>query len=484
MTRWLLPLLCAACSTPEPAPAPADPVPAGERPSFVIVDIDSLRADRIRAQRGGRPVAPFMAELANTAVRFDTAVAQSAWTVPSLTSLLTGRYPPALELGDETMSWLDAETRTLPEILGWYDYASAVMFGETLPGSFQALARGFGTVDMEPSSPRSAYEQRACAWLAAAPPEPFLLLVHNIDLHAPSANPPDAFLEGWLRREPISGAHNLDQAYADALEVLPEPEARAYVQALYDAHLAWYDRAVQAMASCIDDAGLADRTVLVVTSDHGEDLFDHGVLGHGRYHWQSVLHVPLLVRDGRQPLRAYGVKARTQTIDLAPTLLELAGVPADAGMQGRSLVPLLEDPGAAWPGRDIYSFSSLLAASLIRGRHKLAIHSPGDQPPGPGAPRLGAMAPGAVASFHDLWADPREQRDLLESEPPEALASMQEDLLAFVDAQVLATRGAQAEPVNEAFLQALKEGGYWEQVQGGHGDKPGDALPRKGERPR
>jgi hypothetical protein len=94
------------------------------------------------------------------------------------------------------------------------------------------------------------------------------------------------------------------------------------------------------------------------------------------------------------------------------------------------------------------------------------------------------MAPGAVASFHDLWADPREQRDLLESEPPEALASMQEDLLAFVDAQVLATRGAQAEPVNEAFLQALKEGGYWEQVQGGHGDKPGDALPRKGERPR
>jgi choline-sulfatase len=484
MTRWILPTLCAlACSPAERAPAPVDAVPPGERPSFMIIDIDSLRADRVLAQRGGRPVAPFMAALAGESVRFDAAVAQAAWTVPSLTALLTGRYPPALELEDDAMSWLDAETRTLPEILGWYGYGSAVLFGETLPGSFAALARGFDAVDMEPSSPRQAYEQRVCSWLEQAPPDPFLLLVHNVDLHAVAAPPPASFQRGWLGRDPISQAHNLDQAYADARGTLSEAEARAYIQALYDANLAWYDRAVEAMVGCLEEAGLAERTVVIVTSNHGEDLFDHGVLGHGRHHWQSVLHIPLLVRDGRHPTQPRTVKTRVQTIDLAPTLLALAGATADSAMQGRSLVPLLDDPHAPWPARDISSFSSLLAASLIRGRYKLAIHSTSDGPPGASPDRLGAMAPGATASFWDLHSDPRERHDLAE-QAPAPMVAMQRDLLDFVDQRVLATRAAEAEPVNETFLQALRDGGYWEQVQRDRGTRPDEPLPREGDQPR
>jgi choline-sulfatase len=453
----LLPLLL-ACSSPEPAPEPG-------RPNLLVIDIDSLRADRIDAQRDGAPVAPNIQALAQRGVRFDGAVAQAAWTLPSLASLLTGRLPPAMEQRAEGLGWLDEGTRTLPETLGLYGYRSQVWYGQTLPASFTELSRGFDTVDMAPPSPPNAYHQQVCAWLEATPPQPFLALVHNFDLHAPRHPAPAGFMERWLGRAPVDDANSLDAMHRELAQAEGEQAARAYVIDAYDGHLAWYDQTVGSVLRCLDRAGLAEDTVVVLTSDHGEDLFEHGTLGHGQAHWQSVLAVPLLVLDGRHPERSHRVEARVQTVDLAPTLLELAGIPVDQRMEGRSLLPLLEDPAAPWPERDVVGFSSLRAASLIRGPHKLALHvpPPGTEPKGP-TPELGPMAPGSVAAFWDLAADPGEQRDLAPERPP-PMAAMQADLLSWVELLQARSRGGTGVATPPELERALREGGYWEHVE-------------------
>ncbi len=469
-------LLAAACSSDQ---APPTAAPAVDRPNFLVIDIDSLRADRLRASRAGQPVAPHIAALAERGTWFESAMAQAAWTVPSVAALFTGRHPPALELSETSMSWLGEGTHTLAEILGWYDYTSAIFWGETLPSSFEALSHGFDKVDMHPASPPSAYHQPVCAWLESAPGEPWLAVVHNVDLHAPSARLDEAWLQHRTDLRLTTRGRSLDDHYDLRLASHGPADAQAYVQALYDARLSWYDTSVKRMLGCLERSGQAGDTVVLLISDHGEELFDHGVLGHGRYHFQTVLHVPLIVLDGREEAAGRTVDARVQTIDIAPTVLELAGVPPDQEMEGRSLCPLLAGAEAEWPRRDLYSFSSLLAASLLRDDHKLVLHRP-DRAAALDGPRLGAMAPGTRPALYDLHSDPREATDLLEQRPKLASA-MQRDLLAFVDRQVLLARGGDGEPVNEAFLQALKEGGYWEQVRRGQGEGPqGRAMQRKG----
>ena len=152
-------------------------------------------------------------------------------------------------------------------------------------------------------------------------------------------------------------------------------------------------------------------------------------------------------------------------------------------MEGRSLTPLLGGDESGWPERDLYSFSSLLAASLLRGEKKLVIHSL-RRPKELEAERLGAMATSARPALYDLRNDPAEHTDL-RGDQPELAATMERDLLAHVDRLLLRARGGEETPMDEAFLKALREGGYWEQVRPGGGpEEGGRALPRKGQRPR
>jgi hypothetical protein len=331
----VLTLLALACSGPPSSPAE----PKAARPNFLIIDIDTFSVDHLGATRDGRPVTPNMDALAARGTRFTNATANSGWTFPSLVALLTGTLPVATEVEGGSIRFRAAGVRDLPEILGYYDYTTAAFWGPTLPGPVSdGMSGSFDTVPTREAKERAPPTDLLTTWLAAPPKEPFFAYVHEIDLHNPLAFDP----EGGVYPFDHDGAGITDASYQGlyrAFEAkLGATAAQEAVRARYDGVLNLYDAVVGRIIATLDETGLAARTVVVLTSDHGEDFFAHATMEHGIL-YDSTLRIPLVVVDPLHPGPMI-IDAGVQTVDLAPTLLERVGIPVDAGMHGRSYLSL------------------------------------------------------------------------------------------------------------------------------------------------
>src|SRR6185503_15580169 len=174
--------------------------------------------------------------------------------------------------------------------------------------------------------------------------EAFFLFLHTYSIHDPY-DPPEPYRSRFWKGEPPAGVAPPDGSELTALNTGDRtlvPGELEYYRALYDAQINYTDDVLREFFAGLESLGLADSVSVVITSDHGEEFAEHGKLAHEQvYH--ECLHVPLLVR---QPGQSAGrrVSTLTQSIDIAPTLYELAGIPPAGrpAMSGRSLVPLLE----------------------------------------------------------------------------------------------------------------------------------------------
>jgi arylsulfatase A-like enzyme len=438
---WIGSLFLGCADAPEQAPVPAAPVAPSAAPlNFLVIDIDSLRFDRVMDPS----LAPTLHGLAETGINFRDAQAPSGWTLPSLAGLLTGRHPPALNR-QESAGWLPANVPTIPELLGTQGYSAAALWGQTLPASSEEFTHRTGT-RLGPSQASN----RAADWLLHDAREPFFLLLHEMDLHHSLPPAPSEALHRDLA--PVEGCDFPElstlQARLEA-SMADREEARAHTVAHYDGQLRYYDSLVQEVLAALESSGLAERTVVVLTSNHGEALFEHGRLGHGAQHTQDVLHVPLVIRVPGVP--AAVVTAPVELLDLAPTLLDLAGASPVAAMEGRSLRPLWTS--GAWPERDRFALTNREAASIRSGNLKLILQARGCTGPKSTSPGLGVPT---CTRIHDLATDPGEQRNLA-SHPPEAAAGLEQKLLDWIkDRPTLIAPGG-----DKRLKEALKEQGYW-----------------------
>lgn len=471
---------------------------------IVLVDIDTFTEDRFGAVRDGEAVTPVLDGLATRGVRFSHYYAQAGWTLPSMAALLTGQWPVPLEVTGEGLTWTAAGARTLPEILELYGYTTVAELGSTLPGpAAPALTAGFDRVETRPPGTEPLASARA--WVASRPTRPTFLYVHDIDLHGVDAWPnPD----GPRARGRPEDWFSLFEARR---RQVPARQAADEVTARYDQNLHQYDQALGEVLAGLD----LDRTLLVVTSDHGEDLFVHAEGDHGAL-YDSVLHAPLLILA---PGGRAGVVEPTlaQTVDLAPTLLAWAGATADVEMDGRSLLPWVIGAAPALT-RDVYSLTDGCNASLRSDGFKLVVRD--DDPrvdPRPlveaggvdtirkvelpaflasvglgGLPlpdcsteaaRLGAvgLAPaetapaggvtrdpargGSYVELFDLAADPRESVNLVDRRPDRAVP-LTRALLGWLAARRDAARGGTRVPVTPEQAAALRAQGYWGFVAG------------------
>jgi arylsulfatase A-like enzyme len=383
-------------------------------PNLLLIVVDTLRADHLAAYGYGKGETPHLTRLAREGTRFETAYAPTATTGPTHAGLFTGRFPRSVGVRRNAVVLAEAH-ETLAERLaaaGWD--TAAVVSSFPLHRKF-GFAQGFSVYDDEFDPKRAsvrhtrfegypvtegfdrradATTDRALAWLAGREKRrrPFFLFVHYFDPHEPYVAP-----ARYQRRFALGKNATLrDQAAA-----------------LYDAEVAFTDSEIGRLLAGLAAGGLADDTLVVLTADHGEGLFQHGHLFHDVYLYEEAVRVPLLVR-GPGLARGSVVAGPVMVLDLLPTLLELLGLDLPAeDLAGHSLAALLRGSEAGDLERSVVlerrEFSTDRVGTLQvsgeqlalrRGRWKY-IEAPEEQ----------------RRELYDLTEDPGERNDLHQREP-------------------------------------------------------------------
>lgn len=394
--------------------------------NVVLIGIDTLRADHLSCYGYPRPTSPRIDGFASESVLFTTAVSQSPWTLPAFASMFTGVLPSSHRAGEGTLphvSRLDPARDTITTMLKRAGYRTGSFVSNGYVGKDVGMKEGFDDGDV--SMLGLGATRKAIAWLRAHAAERFFLFLHIVDPHQPYAPPPE------------DAAPFIDPSYPGPLGMKVAGWAdpnwtdadRRRVVDLYDGEVRFTDGLVGQVLDALASLGLTERTIIVITADHGEELLDHSMLGHGHSLYEELLRVPLVIRfPGGQP-RAR-VEHQVRTMDLYPTLLDALDMPVPPGLDGVSLMPVARgEPPNPETERAFAEYLDIGAElkALRQGDRKLILDP----------------AAGSVQLF-DLRADPHEQEDISAREPErvaELRIPLEHRLLASVEGFHLMLRG-------------------------------------------
>jgi len=373
-TRTLHGALCSAAVTVILATiAAVGCTPAPVSPNIVMFDLDTLRADHLGAYGYPKPTSPRLDALADRGILMRHNYAQAGWTPPSQTSLMTSLYPTVHKVRSQGQM-LDPSIPMLAEILQQNGYATAgrsQLMGNSFARGFDEYAWRKGEWMDGPIDPDMPGAMQSMRDWVTEQTKPFFLFFHSFQVHVPYAPLPEyaeRFIDGYdgplLDR--ILNRDLLAEINSGQLEVTPEDVA--YIIAMCNAELAYVDEQIGQFLDWLDDNGLADNTIVVLVSDHGDEFGEHGALGRHGTLYNEVIRTPVIMAGPGIPEdRVFEQMSRN--IDVAPTLLSLAGVPIPESWQGSSLQTIWD--GSETEDREV--FSELAKAQvLIRGRFKFA----------------------------------------------------------------------------------------------------------------
>jgi len=447
---------------------------AADRPSpnVLLVSIDSLRADHLGVYGYSRDTSPALDRFASQGVRFENALAPAPWTLPSHVSLFTGLPPIAHGVLFDPKALAD-DALCLAEVLRANGYATAGFVGGPFLRSIYGLAQGFDTYDdrtvvrplLESHRGQSSPELVALTidWIEkhteAVEPRPFFVFLHLWDVHYDYSPPPpydEMFDPDYTGSITSQDFETGDQVHADM-----DPRDLEHIVALYDGEIRYTDAHLANLLDHLDRKGLADDTIVVITSDHGEEFFEHGEKGHRKNLHGETLRVPLMMRyPGRMPAGAVSPSiARLE--DVPTTILALAGIerpalfgapsaPADlsdpsnlADLTARDLSRDFSDNGETRPARSAFGDLHGAEASIQRDRMKLI---------------WSRKAGVARTQLFDLARDPDEQSELAAER--ETRVELFDRLARWrADWQTQPSHAVDIE-LDEAQLNALRSLGY------------------------
>lgn len=289
---------------------PTEPaLPAHEPWNVLWIVVDALRADRVGRVIDGRSITPHLDGLSATSVVFDHARATSTHTMESFPSMLSGRFPTYLLRRGEHID----PRSMLASQLALHDYVTA--FVTPIPNLPPIVKAGFMVFDDQQSWGRDYLHSvtagpvtKTCVALIKPRERPFFVVAHYFDPHG-----------AFIRHKEFDFGDSEEQRY--------------------DAEVAATDVAIGALLAHVTEIGLLERTVVVVTADHGTAFGEHGETGHGRLPYEEAARVPLIVRVPGLTPRI--VSTPVSLIDLMPTMLQLTGIADPGHLQGTSLVPLM-----------------------------------------------------------------------------------------------------------------------------------------------
>ncbi|MEW6072721.1 MAG: sulfatase [Planctomycetota bacterium] len=411
------------------APAVRDAAARPRRPNVILVSIDTLRADHVGCYGYGRDTTPRLDALAAAGVRFADCTAQAPYTLPSHVSLFSGQFPSVHGVQEPGQAIAAARTPMLAEILGEHGYATQAFTGGGYVSPAFGFARGFdGYANVDPfrhaSSPhletmlkaqpdlisRELFAEygpeRIANWIAAHAGEQFFLFLHTYAVH--DFDPPPGYVERFP--EPIESTLADFFPYFDYRYIREHgirPEDLAWIVRHYDAAILAVDEILGGLFDHLAAFGLRERTIVVVTSDHGKELTERGIIAHGVTLYEELTRVPLVVYVPGVAPRV--VETPAMAIDVAPLILAALGLPADPRMQGFDLLRAKPPERAIWS-----EVSDTLAHkfALRDGAGWKIIHGPDD--------RAVLFANETPWELYDLSADPGERTNRWAPDEPRA----------------------------------------------------------------
>jgi choline-sulfatase len=298
---------------------------------IVVLSIDTLRADHLPAYGYKKVKTPAIDALAADGVVFERAYSHAPQTLPAHASLLSGRLPFETGVRDNVGFAVKNSERMLPQMLRDRGFTTGGVVSAYVLRKDTGISRGFDFFDdqMPPSSPELSIGQVqrdgaqsvgiAERWLDSIGTSRAFLFLHLYEPHKPYA-PPERFAQ-----------------YAP-----------------YDGEIAYTDELVGRLVRYLKSHQLYDRSTIILLSDHGEGLGDHGEQEHGLFVYNEAIHVPLIIKQESNVGAGRRVADLVQHIDLVPTILDLVKAPGASGFRGRSLKPLLEGTGRL-PETSVYS---------------------------------------------------------------------------------------------------------------------------------
>ncbi|OPL18495.1 MAG: hypothetical protein AVO35_03975 [Candidatus Aegiribacteria sp. MLS_C] len=375
-----------------------------EGSSVLLVIIDTIRADHLGSWGYERDVTPALDSLASAGTRFSECQAHSSWTLPSVSSILTGRTPREHGAGsvEGRMFGIPPSVPTLQSLLHSRGWSTCGLFNVVFLSEDFGFHRGFDHFDCRGVTgnrgTRRADEtvDELIQWLDGLERgQPFLAVLHLYDPHIPYDPPPpwDTLYAGSITGSIRQGGSQIDTMQAvNSGNAELSPEGLRSMIDLYDGEIAFTDSQLQRLFRHLRSSGRGETTVIVVVGDHGEEFMEHSGIEHGRTLYQEVLHVPLIMSGPGIP-RGTVVDRVCAQVDLLPTILEILGMQPQPGLPGIDLLSGVPE------GRDLPSsnllWTNVPQAAIRRDGLKL-IWFPQD----------------TVHQFYELDSDPLEQMDL------------------------------------------------------------------------
>jgi len=328
-------LALSACSTDSAAPIGGAALCPGC--NVILISMDTVRADHLSAYGYDRKTSPNVDRLAKQSVIFEEAVSQSSWTLPAHGAMMTGLYPGRLGVTryPATRRLPDAPT-TLAEAFKKAGYATGGFTGGGFVSSHFGFDRGFDTYQSDGRRFEHNLDE-ALGWMSNNKDRRFFMFFHGYNAHRPYfSSPSDKALMGIPEKAPVERRGFCVRGRRDRP---PDPQLDEIVR-YYDASIHHGDRQVGKLLRKVGELGLDEKTVILITSDHGEEFFEHGNCDHVRFLYKEVVHVPLILHvPGHTPQGRHVREIVPASISVPRTLLDVAGV--DHNMPGTSLVPIL-----------------------------------------------------------------------------------------------------------------------------------------------
>jgi arylsulfatase A-like enzyme len=414
-----LSLGCDAATTNPARQAPDD------APNVIVIVVDTLRADHLSQYGYTRDTSSALSLLTDRATRFDEALSPAVWTAPAVASLFSG-LSPARHNVDRVGAVLSDEIETLAETLRGAGWETAAFSFNPHVSRKARFDQGFAEfVGYRGSTKRApdvrAMTREAWEWIEEDATAPFFLYLQPMNVHGPYRVPDDA-RELLLGRAPAEGFEFFGPLMKELMNKKRlerrDDVTEAFLTSLHEN----YDTAIRHTAEelgklfeKLDRAGLFDDALIVLTADHGEELFDHGGFAHRYSLYREILHVPLFIKLPGQR-EAASIGEPVSLTDVHPTLLEVLGIEqaakARAGADGVSLAPFLEadaSPPEALRDRALVSVATnrkrCVGRSLQQGRYALLEIERSYQHDRP------------TTELYDLLLDPHQTRDLSHSKP-------------------------------------------------------------------